>query len=447
MASENIFAPYIQPLKSVDDWQAERDTRALRQAQLQGLTRQNALADLMGQQQRQTMADSDADRNALRALAAGWTADTTTDQRVAGLRNSGRAGLMGQADALEKSALERKKAEAAAGKDQAETLGKQLEAMKFLSQSVLASPTPQNAALAVDAFERMTGRQMPEERQRLAQLQTPEQVRQWAAGHSLKADELIPKLQMFSTGKQQVPVDMNSITNPNPQALTMTTTPGEDLTAQTSRANNAATVGATIRGQNLTDARARDANSLTREANATVYDAERGVLVNKGTGLARPAATMDGKPLGAKDKDPTEGERNAAGFSQRMTEATKLLDQFEKTGRPTYGTQAAGSLPVVGASLQRSAMNADQQRYRQAQEDWVRAKLRKESGAAIGHDEMANEIATYFPQPGDLPETVAQKRQARAVANDAMVKSAGRGLSKPAAGSVLKFDANGNLVQ
>lgn len=144
----------------------------------------------------------------------------------------------------------------------------------------------------------------------------------------------------------------------------------------------------------------------------------------------------------------TEGERNASGYASRMVEATKLLDQFESKGRATYGTQVAGALPLVGASAQRSVMNADQQRYRQAQEDWVRAKLRKESGAVIGKDEMDAEISTYFPMPGDLPENVAQKRQAREVATRAMVTAAGRGIKSQgtAPGQVLKFDAQGNPV-
>jgi hypothetical protein len=71
-------------------------------------------------------------------------------------------------------------------------------------------------------------------------------------------------------------------------------------------------------------------------------------------------------------------------------------------------------------------MTPDQARYRQAQEDWVRAKLRKESGAAIGKEEMEREIATYFPQVGEGPEVRAQKRQARAVAVEAMRASAGK---------------------
>ena len=79
-------------------------------------------------------------------------------------------------------------------------------------------------------------------------------------------------------------------------------------------------------------------------------------------------------------------------------------------------------------------MSAEGQQYRQAQEDWVRAKLRRESGAAIGVTEMADEIRNYFPQPGDGPDVIEQKARARATASEAMVRAAGRA-AVPSAGN------------
>jgi hypothetical protein len=71
-------------------------------------------------------------------------------------------------------------------------------------------------------------------------------------------------------------------------------------------------------------------------------------------------------------------------------------------------------------------MTPEQQMYHQASMDWIRAKLRKESGAAIGKQEAQEEYETYFPLPTDLPDLVAQKRAARAVATRAMRIAAGR---------------------
>ena len=75
-------------------------------------------------------------------------------------------------------------------------------------------------------------------------------------------------------------------------------------------------------------------------------------------------------------------------------------------------------------------MTPEQQQVRQAQEDWVRSKLRKESGAVIGDEEMSREIKTYFPQIGDSPPVIAQKARARQIAINAMQTSAGPAMSQ-----------------
>jgi hypothetical protein len=161
--------------------------------------------------------------------------------------------------------------------------------------------------------------------------------------------------------------------------------------------------------------------------------------IPNGSGSVSSVPVMSGgKPVqgsgGKGGGNVTEGERNAAGYLLRMHEATKLLDKFEKTGAASYGTQAAGAIPFAGNMARRAAMSPDQQQYRQAQEDWVRAKLRKESGASIASDEMDREIETYFPMPGEGKEVRAQKRQARQVANTAMQQSAGRAATQQGGG-------------
>ena len=97
---------------------------------------------------------------------------------------------------------------------------------------------------------------------------------------------------------------------------------------------------------------------------------------------------------------------------------------------------------VIGDYLKRKSSTAEQQKFEQAQRDWVRSKLRKESGAVIGEQEMKDEIRTYFPQPGDTPEVIAQKEQARQVAIQAMRDAAGPALGKTPAAQPKK---DGNL--
>lgn len=208
--------------------------------------------------------------------------------------------------------------------------------------------------------------------------------------------------------------------------------------AETER-NNKAQNGIAARNASTAEGQlgvSRQRLNLDQQAPKGHYDSERGTVTDLRTGVAQPV-TMGGKPLGPKDKASTvtEGERNAGGYLLRMTEATKLLDKFEKTGTASYGSELAGAVPFVGGMTRRAVMSDDQQLYRQAQEDWVRAKLRKESGASIPPDEMDREIEAYFPMPGEGEKVIAQKRQSRAVANTAMQQSAGRAAAQQNGGA------------
>jgi hypothetical protein len=141
-----------------------------------------------------------------------------------------------------------------------------------------------------------------------------------------------------------------------------------------------------------------------------------------------PAAPRSGPALRQPTApEPTEGERASGSYGTRMAEAERLLQRVAPSGGGGYRPgnlqdSVAARVPFVGNYV----MSREGQLYRQAQEDWVRAKLRKESGAAIGADEMEREIQTYFPMPGDRPDVIAQKQAAREVALNAMRQQAGR---------------------
>ena len=130
----------------------------------------------------------------------------------------------------------------------------------------------------------------------------------------------------------------------------------------------------------------------------------------------------------------TEGQRLAAGFADRMVSAEAIIKQLPPQALPTEFTSLAGGVPVFGGYLQRKAMTPEQQKYKQAADNWIRANLRKESGAVIGADEMKAEYETYFPQPGDSPEVIQQKTEARKTTTNAMIKNAGPVFRMPEVG-------------
>jgi hypothetical protein len=161
---------------------------------------------------------------------------------------------------------------------------------------------------------------------------------------------------------------------------------------------------------------------------------EDGVFyVSKVPGLpAIPVSGPTGAPLkGKAPPKPTEGETNAAGFAQQMENATSIINTLPAGAQPGMGSGVAGSIPFIGEAVKRGVQPAATQQYEQAAQAWIRAKLRKESGAAIGVDEMNQEYRTYFPQIGDTSDVITQKANARAIATEAMKRSAGKSYTPP----------------
>lgn len=131
--------------------------------------------------------------------------------------------------------------------------------------------------------------------------------------------------------------------------------------------------------------------------------------------------------LGKRNAIPTEGERVSANYYGRMKEAETLLD-------PKYVPSTAEYLAArkvmtgggITSTVANNFLSPNAQSYYQAASDWVRAKLRKESGAVISPEEMEQEIKTYFPVPGDSDKVIAQKARARAQAQSGMERMGGR---------------------
>ena len=128
----------------------------------------------------------------------------------------------------------------------------------------------------------------------------------------------------------------------------------------------------------------------------------------------------------------TESQKLSSGFASRMVSSNAIINELEglqssnlAKALPTEKTETAAGVPIFGGYLQRKVMTPEQQQYKQAADNWIRANLRKESGAAIGVDEMRKEYETYFPLPGEDVTTIEQKRQARELTTRAMIQNAG----------------------
>jgi len=134
-----------------------------------------------------------------------------------------------------------------------------------------------------------------------------------------------------------------------------------------------------------------------------------------------------GVPTHIKSSSFTEANQKAAMFADTMQGAEADMQVLMESGYdPTTIQQQLGAIPLVGSHL----TTGQQQLMNRAQNGWVRAKLRDESGATIQEPEMAQEREVYFPQPGDGPLVIAAKKRARDLALKGMTTKSG-GKFKP----------------
>ncbi len=138
---------------------------------------------------------------------------------------------------------------------------------------------------------------------------------------------------------------------------------------------------------------------------------------NPATGQYETISGIDPSQLDLK-----ESESASTIYSGRMQQAQNILDLVEREGTD-FAQRIAQNIPLVGNYL----TTPEYKSYDQAKRNFINAVLRKESGAAIAESEFENADKQYFPQPGDTPDIIAQKRENRELAIRLMEASAGEG--------------------
>jgi hypothetical protein len=243
-------------------------------------------------------------------------------------------------------------------------------------------------------------------------------VQQYKSGDIKTMQGFGPKRDVVlqNLGGQTVAVNKSSLKGGETFAQTMT--PSEIANLQVARGNLAVAQGGLgLRQQEFL----RGATEIRETPEGFAY------VPKAPGGAAMPVMGAGGQQLkGVSGGKPTEGETNAAGFAQRMELAQSIIGGLPAGSQPGAMTRTLEAIPFVGGVAARSSQNVQTQQFDQAAQDWIRAKLRKESGAAIGVDEARQEYATYFPMVGDTPEKIAQKAEARRVVTLGMQKAAGK---------------------
>lgn len=121
----------------------------------------------------------------------------------------------------------------------------------------------------------------------------------------------------------------------------------------------------------------------------------------------------------------TEAQAKSTIYASKMELAEKNLKGLDGQYNGVAGGYMRGT-EILGAGG--NAMQSENyQKYKQARDNFITALLRQESGAAIGKEEFTRYERELFPQPGDGPGVITQKREARRVAIEGMKKGAGPG--------------------
>lgn len=409
-ADANLFAQYLRPPKSINDYMAEMDEADIRREQLAGAKRQNALQALIAQDTMDQRRIAGEDRTRLRDLAGQSGGDT--NKLIQLLRGSGSAGLMGQADTLEKGLLERQKTEAGIGETKAKTAKEQGgvldDAMKRYRGALDFIDTPEGAARWLQA--QYSDPVLGEHVSRLAPIE--------------QAVARIPRdPQGFQQWRQQSALGMEKFLEQQRLQATQAETARHNRTTERNASGQLSVAQA-----NVGLRRAELEHSKSQPRGQFLETPTGYVLGDPRAGTVTPVVGPDGKQLQGKaaDRALTDSQAKANLFGSRMQEADRILRGLDGKYSPmaVNAKMGAEKIPVIGGAAGYAGnlmLTEAGQQAEQAQRDFVNAILRRESGAVISDAEFANAQKQYFPQQGDSAATIDQKRRNRQIAIEGLM--------------------------
>lgn len=157
----------------------------------------------------------------------------------------------------------------------------------------------------------------------------------------------------------------------------------------------------TMRGQNLTDARSREQNAISREAQQSqiVNDPNLGpLIINKGTGLARTALGLNGQPIQG------ENQFKAGKQANQLTSAIGMAREL----LPKATASGAGALiDKAGNFLGASSQSADAAAQLETLSGWMVANVPRMEGPQSNIDVL--NYQTMAAKVGDRTQPVSQR--------------------------------------
>jgi hypothetical protein len=166
-------------------------------------------------------------------------------------------------------------------------------------------------------------------------------------------------------------------------------------------------------------------------------ETDQGLMAfNPRTLAMTPVLGSDGKAI-TKSGKPTADETNAAGFAARMVAANDITSKLASGAQPKTAEAVLSVIPLIGNKIPEvipqgiGGLSPERRQYLQAANNFIRANLRKESGAAIGADEWTAEYINYFPQYNDDEQTIKNKAIFRNILTQNMKAAGGKSYKAP----------------
>lgn len=231
-----------------------------------------------------------------------------------------------------------------------------------------------------------------------------------------------PNIKLQALGDRVMAIDENTVGNN--QSFAMGQSPD-------SKASNAVT----MRGQNMTDARSREANNAALSKPFEVTGPEGGpVLVQQDrNGRITPVAGFQPKGMGATKL--TEDQGKATGWLVQADNAWKnmreAIKQNPSAAEPGFN-DALSEVPGMGGVA--NYMRGDtRQKFMQGSSSLSEALLRAATGAGVNQQEAAQKIREITPVYGDSEAVVKQKMDSIPLYLESLKVRAGPGAPKAAA--------------
>ena len=380
MAIDPSIIQGIRPVQLANPLEQYMQVQQIQQAQ-----NQSRLADLMYGEKQQQIARA----SGLRDLAKGWDANTTDEQVRDSMRNNG---YFDEADKYETMLQNRTKTKASAQKDQAEAQAKQFDTLTkangligSAAGAIMQNPTHESAVQLVNGLRQQFG---PELSTRLGldtlEIPTdPAQLKAWAKDHytaSIDTEKQLADARAAFEG---------AANRKSQQQIAA----GHDAT--------------TRRGQDLTDARARE-QIAAGKVPAGYRAGPNGTLV-----------AISGGPADTANKPLTEDQAKATGWLVQAENAWKNMQAvgLGKDGKPTDAakpgrieTALSAAIPFgAGEAAANSWRSADRQKFLQGASSLSESLLRAATGAGVNKDEAMQKVRELTPVWGDSDAVIKQK--------------------------------------